>query len=77
MKNTYIVIPALKPGPGLAGEIRELGRRLCARIVLVDDGSARITRRHFPWQRGWRLPGPSSQEEPGERSGAEDRVCLY
>lgn len=39
MKNTYIVIPALKPGPGLAGEIRELGRRLCARIVLVDDGS--------------------------------------
>lgn len=39
MKNTYIVIPALKPGPGLAGEVRELGRRLCARIVLVDDGS--------------------------------------
>ena len=39
MKNTYIVIPALKPGPELAGEVRELGRRLCARIVLVDDGS--------------------------------------
>ena len=47
MKNTYIVIPALKPGPGLAGEVRELGRRLCARI----------TRRHLPWQREWRAAG--------------------
>lgn len=39
MEETYIVIPALEPAPGLAGWVRELRARTGARVLVIDDGS--------------------------------------
>lgn len=39
MKENWIIIPALEPGDGLCVYIRQLQQRMCASILVVDDGS--------------------------------------
>ena len=46
MKN-WIVIPALEPGDGLCAYIRELQQRICASVLVVDDGSGDASRHIF------------------------------
>lgn len=47
MKRTYIIIPALEPGPELCRQIRELHDRIPSQIVVVDDGSGQDYREIF------------------------------
>ena len=46
MKN-WIIIPALEPGDGLCAYIRELQQRICASVLVVDDGSGDASRHIF------------------------------
>lgn len=46
MKN-WIVIPALDPGNGLCAYIRRLQQRICASVLVVDDGSGDASRHVF------------------------------
>ena len=51
MKN-WIIIPALEPGDGLCAYIRELQQRICASVLVVDDGSGEASRQIFDRIRG-------------------------
>lgn len=55
MKKSYIIIPALEPGPELCGYIRELCGRLRGEVILIDDGSGPGWRKIF--SEAARIPG--------------------
>lgn len=38
-KKNWIIIPALEPGEKLCGYIKQLNQRICASVLVIDDGS--------------------------------------